>query len=159
MNDHDDSDLRFRLRGLPREMTPPDRVWAAVAEQARRPRPSAMPAPVRGRRRWPLAAGMAVAASIALAVALVPRGDPRAPAPPALVQQAEAIRGEYRLALASLPERELPPELQPAIDELDEGAAAILDAIREAPSANHLLGHLQRTYARRLELTSQATFG
>ncbi|MBS7457341.1 hypothetical protein [Coralloluteibacterium stylophorae] len=164
-NDHDDTDLRFRLRALPREMTPPAHVWDAVAAHARDvPRPAQ---PVRVRRaRWP--ALFAVAASIALAVALLPRTGPTpasapepvaTPAPPALVQQAELIRGEYRQALAAVPATEVSPALQPALDELDRSAQEILAAIRAEPSATFLLGHLQRTYARRLELTLRAAVG
>ncbi|MFC4727275.1 hypothetical protein [Coralloluteibacterium thermophilus] len=155
-----DSDLRLRLRGLPREMAPPERAWEAIASrlgEVPRDSPATDAVPVRRARRLPMA--LAAAASVVLAVAFVALRPAPPAEPPLLVQQAELIDGEYREALAALPAAEVPAELQPALAELDASAAAILAAIRSEPSADFLLGHLQRTYARRLELTFQAALG
>lgn len=72
-----------------------------------------------------------------------------------LLQQADAMAGEYRQALAALPAGQMPAELVPALGELDRSAGAIHAAIGQSPEAGFLLRQLQRTYALRLELTRQ----
>lgn len=158
MNDHDDDELLQRLRGLPGERLPPARVWASIAEGiAAQPRRPSAPAPVRQRsRRWPLLAGLATAASLLLVlVARPPSLPPEAMMQASLLQQADAMAGEYRQALAALPAGQMPAELVPALGELDRSAGAIHAAIGQSPEAGFLLRQLQRTYALRLELTRQ----
>jgi hypothetical protein len=58
--------------------------------------------------------------------------------------------------LAQLEQAPLRPEIQPALEDLDHSAAQILGAIERHPDAVFLLDQLQRTYARRLELTQRA---
>lgn len=175
-DDHDDihghdDDLARRLRALPRQMVPPARAWARVAEQIGRegrapPLHAGRRAP-RAHRRWRAVAGFAAAASVAallLAVGVlrVPAPGPENPATVATTvteQQAERLTGEYRAALAAVPVRQVPEELQPALAELDRSAASILAAIHEAPGSGFLLDQLQRTYAQRLQLTRQAALG
>ncbi|MEZ0469757.1 hypothetical protein [Luteimonas salinilitoris] len=175
MNDHDDNhdhdELTRRLRALPRQMVPPARAWARVAEQigreGRGPALHAGRGP-RTRRPWRAVAGFAAAASVALLLALgVLRVPGPAPTGPAIAtvtvtvteRQAERLTGEYRAALAEVPVERVPEELQPALAELDRSAAAILAAIHEAPGSGFLLDQLQRTYAQRLHLTRQAALG
>ncbi|WP_407351254.1 hypothetical protein [Luteimonas sp. R10] len=167
MNDHDDNDdnddLSRRLRALPRQMVPPARAWARVAEQIGREgrAPTLHAARARARRRWPAVAGFAAAASVALLLALgllrVPEPGPAGrEAATATEQQAERLTGEYRAALAEVPVERVPEELRPALAELDRSAADILTAIDEAPGSGFLLRQLQRTYAQRLQLTRRA---
>ncbi|HBK46716.1 MAG TPA: hypothetical protein DDZ67_09850, partial [Xanthomonadaceae bacterium] len=78
--------------------------------------------------------------------------------PPALVLQADALSGEYRQAITALQVTEVPDDLEPALRELDSSARAIHAAIRQSPDAGFLLSQLQRTYAKRLELTRLAAF-
>lgn len=168
-HDHDnhDDELTRRLRALPRQMVPPARAWARVAEQigreGRGPALHAGRGP-RARRHWRAVAGFAAAASVALLLALgVLRVPTPAPTGPAIAtvteQQAERLTGEYRAALAEVPVERVPEELQPALAELDRSAADILTAIQEAPGSGFLLDQLQRTYAQRLQLTRQAALG
>ncbi|WP_149193172.1 hypothetical protein [Luteimonas suaedae] len=171
MNDHDDNhdhdELTRRLRALPRQMVPPARAWARVAEQigreGRGPALHSARGP-RARRRWPTVAGLAAAASVALLLALgmlrIPGLERSGPAIATVTeQQAERLTGEYRAALAEVPMERVPEELQPALAELDRSAADILAAIDEAPGSGFLLDQLQRTYAQRLQLTRQAALG
>lgn len=167
MNHHqphpDDDALAARLRQLPGHRVPPADGWAKIAARIadEAPRRSAAPAtrtaPPRP-LRWRTPTAWAAAASVALlAWVLAPGPAPvqttPAAAPPLLVQQADAMSGEYRQAIAALPAAEVPAELRPALQELDASAAAIRTALGQQPDAGFLLGQLQRTYAKRLELT------
>lgn len=170
--EHDD-DLALRLGALPREMVPPARVWAAVAEQAGREARGAPPGPrrhARARRYWPAVAGLATAASLALVLSsgILPTLQPAPSAPAGMaddgrphngVAQAERMADHYRQALAQVPVEDLPDDLQPALAELDRSAASIMEAIRESPSSGFLFDQLQRTYAQRLQLTQRAALG
>lgn len=171
--EHDPSDetLAARLRQLPSQRTPPEAVWNAIAADIVAPahaaRPITQAAPVvalssRQRPRWPAPLGWAMAASVVLmAVLLLPRqaltpGPVAAPSAPVLVRQADAMAGEYRQAIASLPATEVPADLRPVLHELDASAAAIRVALVQQPDAEFLLNQLRRTYAKRLELTRMA---
>jgi len=166
-----DEALAARLRQLPSQRTPPEAVWTAIATNIAAPADAASPTPTgapvvalssRRRPRWRAPLGWALAASVALlAVLLMPRQvlspDPVAvPATPILVRQADAMAGEYRQAIASLPATEVPADLRPALHELDASAAAIRVALGQQPDAEFLLNQLRRTYAKRLELTRMA---
>lgn len=164
----DDNDLLARLRALPPQRTPPESVWQGIS--AALDEASALPVPPvldrRGRtlastrRRWRLPLSLAAAASLAaVAVLLLPARAPvpAGPAPAApLLAQAEAMSGEYRQAMAALPQAAVPADLQPALRDLDASAAQIRSALRERPDAGYLLGQLRRTYDKRLELTRMA---
>ncbi|MCD9031566.1 hypothetical protein LDO32_09015 [Luteimonas sp. Y-2-2-4F] len=156
MNEHDDA-LSARLRALPREMVPPAQAWEAVSrglDAAATPAPR----PWRGRRRLLAGAGMALAATLA-GVAVLPRLLSPLPAPepePSQLRvQADAMAQQYRVALQSLPAAAPAPEVAPALAELDRSAAEIHAALDESPGSAFLIGQLQRTYAKRLELTRQ----
>jgi len=174
MNPSDrDDDLLAGLRALPTRRTPPESVWQGIRAELdavpvgavpQRPVADVVRLPVR-RRRWRLPLSLAAAASLAaVATLLLP---PRATAPgtlpesaamPAspLLAQADAMSGEYRQAMASLPQAPVPSDLQPALRDLDDSAAQIRTALRERPDAGYLLGQLRRTYDKRLELTRMA---
>ncbi|WP_058835114.1 hypothetical protein [Luteimonas abyssi] len=168
-----DDDLQRRLRDLPRAMTPPDRVWEAVAQGiAVEPRaagahtgmhtgaPSlseAATARQRRRRRWG-GVGMAMAAVLAVVAVLPMLHTPGAdPVLTPAEAQAEAIAAEYGNAIAALPDARASDELRPALDELDRSVEAIHAAIAESPDAGFLVGQLRRAYDQRLELTRLAS--
>src|SRR5436190_13823771 len=75
MSEHDpnptDAELRFRLRQLPRELEPARDLWPGIA--ARLPEPRRRPLPA-----WGI--GLALAASVALAVLGLRLATPAAPA-------------------------------------------------------------------------------
>ncbi|MEA9587759.1 hypothetical protein VC279_12385 [Xanthomonas sp. WHRI 10064A] len=157
----EDAALVARLQALPQQRLPPAQLWERIAPAlvphatvvARRPR----------RRRWALPVlGVALAAVVAL-VAVVPgirqhTSPPRA-AQPALVAQAQAMAGQYQQAIAQVPLQQVPADLRPALDELDQSARAIHAAIAQSPQSAFLLSQLQRTYAKRLQLTRLASQG
>jgi len=164
----EDERLLADLRALPARRTPPEAVWQGISAaldqaQASVVTPLSPRAATRPRRRWRLPLSLAAAASLAaLAVLLLPPrasapAGPTGPAPVApLLAQAEAMSGEYRQAMAALPQGEVPADLQPALRDLDASAAQIRSALRERPDAGYLLGQLRRTYDKRLELTRMA---
>jgi len=169
MTHHDDLEnpwdtaLQRRLRDLPREMPVPadgwTRVRAALPVRAAPEERGATVIPLRRQRpaRWSLAAGAALAASLALYWVLPwPLQPPAAPAPTVVQQQAAVMTDQYQQALAALPPVNA-PEWRPALVELDHGADQIRDALQQSPRSRPLLEQLQRTYALRLELTRQAT--
>ncbi|MEA9578386.1 hypothetical protein VC218_05480 [Xanthomonas nasturtii] len=158
----EDAALVARLQALPQQRLPPAQLWERIAPSlvphatavARRP----------GRRRWALPVlGVALAAVVAL-VAVVPGIRQHTPPPPraaqpALVAQAQALAGQYQQAIAQVPLQQVPADLRPALDELDQSAQAIHAAIAQSPQSAFLLSQLQRTYAKRLQLTRLASQG
>lgn len=162
---HDDEDLLAGLRGLPSRREPPAAVWQRIEaslDAGAAPVTAAAALPMIGahRRRWRLPVSLAAAASLAaLAVMLLPAQLHQPPSPTAsqpqapLLQQADAMSGEYRQAIAALPAAPVPAELRPALQELDASATQIRDALHQQPDAGYLLGQLRRTYDKRLELT------
>jgi len=171
---HDDEDLLAGLRALPERREPPAAVWQRIEASldAAQPASAAAPTviPLAGRRRarrWRLPVSLAAAASLAaLAAMLLPQQvqqpNPQQAMQPTLSplqQQAEAMSGEYRQAIAALPAAPVPAELRPALHELDASAVQIRDALHQRPDAGYLLGQLRRTYDKRLELTRMAALG
>ncbi len=159
----EDAALPARLQALPQQRQPPAQVWERIAPAlvphatvvARRPRGRSWAMPV---------LGVALAAAVALvAVAVVPglrqHTSPLRPAQPALVAQAQAMAGQYQQAIAQVPVQQVPADLRPALDELDQSAQAIHAAIVQSPRSAFLLSQLQRTYAKRLQLTRLACQG
>lgn len=168
MNNHDDHALRLRLRGLRRDIEPQNDLWPAIAQRiesdrqsplagvpAPGPQQQTIPTPRRARLRRLLP--LSVAASLLLAIGFTWRMQigPDDPSP-LIHEHAVAMSQDYRAALAQLEQAPLRPEIQPALEDLDHSAAQILSAIESHPEAVFLLGQLQRTYARRLELTQRA---
>jgi hypothetical protein len=153
-----ETDLRWQLRQLPREIEPGRDLWPAIEAGIRHE-------PARNaRRRWPVA--FAAAASLLLAGGLYWRagaGDP-APAPQPLEarivsHEARAITDEYQAALHQLDGAPVAPQVEPSLAALDRSVAQIQSAIVADPNSLFLLDQLRRTYARRLELTQRAVTG
>jgi hypothetical protein len=148
-----ETDLRWQLRQLPREIDPPRDLWPGIAARLPAPRPRRRPG------AW--LAGLALAASLSLGVGLAwqLRAPTPAPANPQgeLVQrEAEAMTREYQAALDQFVGAPMPEPLAPALATLDQSAQDIRAALDADPDASYLLGKLRRTYARRLELTQRA---
>ncbi|PPU05895.1 hypothetical protein [Xanthomonas arboricola] len=161
----DDAALSARLRALPQQRQPPAQVWERIAP-ALTPHATVVALQPRRRRAWVWPAfGVALAAALAV-VAIVPGLDrsTQAPAPasarPAgLVVQAQAMAGQYQQAIDAVPVQQVPADLRPALAELDQSAQAIHAAIAQSPRSAFLLSQLQRTYAKRLQLTRLASQG
>jgi hypothetical protein len=157
-----DTDLRWQLPQLPREMEPSRDLWPGIAARLQ---------PPVARRHAGLAWGLALAASVLVAIVgwrLTTAPAANAPAPlaaqsdPAVhVVQAEerAITLEYRATLAGYEQLQMPAEIQPGLDVLDASARDIRSALAAHPDSPRLLQQLQRTYSRRLELTHRAVAG
>jgi hypothetical protein len=153
MSEHD---LRWRLRQLPRELDPPRDLWPGI--EGRLHPQAAAP------RRRPWLAGLALAASLSLAVGLAWHQGRPSPAPldprVELVQrEAQAMTLAYQQALNQLPAEPAPDAFAPALATLDRSADEIQLALASDPGAVYLLEQLRRTYARRLSLTQRAMAG
>jgi hypothetical protein len=160
-----ETDLRWQLRQLPREMDPARDLWPGIAARLQ---PAAAP---RRASRLAWTGGLALAASLIVAIVgwrLV--SAPAAHTPDAVagtadptrrVVQAEAhaLTLEYRASLAEYQAQPVPAEIQPGLDALDASARDIRSALAVEPDSVLLLQQLQRTYARRLELTHRAVAG
>ena len=166
----DETDLRRRLHGLPRDIEPSRDLWPGIA--ARLP-PRAARAPRRSRRPW--FAGMAIAACLCVAVGVAYTLRPavsvdHGPAPVTaaapddarhdlLVREADAMTLEYEAALRQFEGAAMPAALRPALATLDRSALEIRGALADDPDAVFLLEQLRRTYARRVTLTQRAVTG
>lgn len=153
MNEHD---LRWRLRQLPSEMDPPRDLWPGI--ESRLQPPAAIP------RRKPWLAGLALAASLCLAVGLAwqqrtPAAAPGDPGTELVQREAQAMTLAYQEALNQLPAEPAPDDIAPALATLDRSADEIQLALASDPGAVYLLEQLRRTYARRLSLTQRALAG
>jgi len=149
-----ETDLRWQLRQLPRELELPTDLWPAIEAGIRRE-------PARRTRRWP--AALAAAATFLLAAGLYWRVDQAAapveatPIEARIVNsEARAITDEYQAALRQFEGAPLPPQVEPSIAALDRSVAQIQSAIVADPDSVFLLDQLRRTYSRRLELTRRA---
>jgi len=159
-----DTDLRWQLRQLPREMDPARDLWPGIAARLQ-------PNATRRRARLAWTGGLALAASLLAAIVgwrLLSAPAANAPAPVAAqsdpaehVVQAEerAITLEYRATLAGYERLPMPAEIQPGLEVLDASARDIRSALAAHPDSPRLLQQLQRTYSRRLELTHRAVAG
>jgi hypothetical protein len=149
-----ETDLRWQLRQLPREIEPGHDLWPGIAAGIARP-------PVRRARRWP--AALAAAASLLLAAGLFLRANAPAPGPEPQPMQAKlvstearAISDEYQAALRQFEGAPLAPQVGPSLSALDRSVAQIQSALVADPDSVFLLEQLRRTYSRRLELTRRA---
>jgi hypothetical protein len=154
-----ETDLRWQLRQLPRELEPERDLWPAIEAGIRRE--PLMPA---RRRRWP--AALAAAATLLLAGGLYWRSGDSTSAPTTeqiearvVSAEARAITDEYQAALRQLDGAPLPAQAEPGIAALDRSVAQIQSAIVADPHSVFLLEQLRRTYNRRLELTQRALAG
>jgi hypothetical protein len=166
MNPHDELDLLRRLRQLPREREPQRDLWTGIAARI-----DAQPVLAsRTPRRW-MAAGFALAATLAV-VAVMATRQPSAPVAPAVVSQpaknpgaqlvrlqADALALEYTVALEAFEGAPLPREFRAAAVELDDSARRIRSALRQEPDAVYLLERLRHTYDQRLKLSQRALVG
>jgi hypothetical protein len=148
--------LRWQLRGMRRDVAPERDLWPAIAQRiAATPQAPVQPTTAAWRRFAPLATAAALALAIGLAWQLRPS---TAPGPDLearlLTAEADAMTREYQAALLELNQgvgTQTPQELRV----LDRSAAQIRTALHRDPDARFLLERLQRTYARRLELTQR----
>jgi len=152
-----ETDLRWALRQLPREMDLPKDLWPAIEAGIRRE-------PEVRARRWPVA--FAAAATLLLAGGLYWRaGAGEATPPPQPIEarivshEARAITDEYQAALRQFDGAPVSPTVEPSLAQLDRSVAQIQSAIVADPNSIFLLDQLRRTYARRLELTQRAVTG
>lgn len=146
-----ETELRWGLRQLPRERDLPADLWPGIAARLAPPR----------RRAWPWLTGLALAASLVLALglALPPAGPQAAPRTASLEREADALAREYQVALDQFTGAVLPAPLESDLATLDQSAVEIRRALEQDPDAVYLLEQLRRTYARRLSLTQRAVLG
>lgn len=149
-----ETDLRWRLRQLPREVEPTADLWPGILAGIER-RPS------RPRRHW--LAGFAMAASVLLAAGLVWKAAPSvAPAPTPDItarivnSESRAITSEYKAALSQFEGAPIAAPMSESLGELDRSVAQIQKAIAADPDSLFLLQQLRKTYSRRLALTQRA---
>jgi hypothetical protein len=156
-----DSNLRFRLRQLPREIEPAHDLWPGIAAR--------LHATPKRHSRHAWAGGFALAASLLAAVFVWRAGPDTTPAAPdvrgadpvaAMVRtEANAMTLGYQAALAEYGDHAVPSAVEPAIADLDRSARDIRAALAASPESVRLLQMLQRTYTRRLELTHRLATG
>lgn len=152
-----ETDLRWQLRQLPREVDPSRDLWPGIEAGITHRR-------ARAPRRWPIA--IAAAASMLLAAGLYWRAD-AGPAPVGaghlqariVSSEARAITDEYQAALRQLEGAPVSPQVEPSIAALDRSVAQIQSAIVADPDSVFLLEQLRRTYNTRLQLTQRALAG
>jgi hypothetical protein len=152
-----ETDLRWQLRQLPRELEPGRDLWPGIASGIARP-------PVRRKRTWPMA--LAAAASVLLAAGLFLRAQAPVPAPgpdpletKLVGAEARAISHEYQAALRQFEGAPVAPQVAPSLSALDRSVAQIQSALVADPDSVFLLDQLRRTYSLRLELTRRAVVG
>jgi hypothetical protein len=152
-----ETDLRWQLRQLPREIEPGRDLWPAIEAGIQYQ-------PARRARRWPMA--LAAAATLLLAGGLYWRASGGEPAPSTaqieahiVNHEARAITDEYTAALRQFDGAPIAPQVEPSIAALDRSVAQIQSAIVADPNSVFLLEQLRRTYSRRLELTQRAVAG
>ncbi len=169
-----DEALAFRLRGLRRDVPPANDLWPGIAARIAKSTPDAprdsgrIAASARSRRAAPRFAPWALAASLVLAVGVAwqqrPATAPDAsndPAAQLLPRAADAMTREYDAALSELQasaRHDGTPAApsDPALRELDRGAAQIRTALARDPQSRFLLDRLRTTYEKRLQLTQRA---
>lgn len=153
-----ETDLRWQLRQLPREIEPSHDLWPGIAAAIER-------RPVARSHRWILSS-MAMAASVMLVAGLgwkqhaapVPLASPDASAR-VVATESRAITDEYQAALRQYQGAPVPEAIAPTLGELDRSVAQIQQAIARNPDSVFLLDQLRRTYSTRLALTQRAVAG
>lgn len=151
-----ETDLRWQLRQLPRELPPTRDLWPGIEAGIQRP--------TRAPRRW--LAGLALAASLLLAAGLFWNGPGRGrPAPAEDVtarivhNETRAITDEYQAALRQFEGAPVDARMDPSLRELDRSVTQIKRAIAADPDSVFLLQQLRKTYSLRLALTQRAVTG
>lgn len=152
MSDRTDHELRLQLRAQRRDIPPAADLWPAIAARLRQDASPLQPVHSRAKRILPFA----MAASLLLAAGLAWNTGIESQPPPLIEREALAMANDYEAALAQYLQLPLQPQLQPALQDLDNSATRIMSAIERYPDAHFLLHQLRRTYDRRLELTQRA---
>jgi hypothetical protein len=157
-----ETDLRWQLRQLPREIEPSRDLWPGIsAAIERRPAPRA--------HRW-MFPSLAMAASVLVVAGLawkhlgssVPAVPVEAAADTSalvVATESRAITDEYQAALRQYKGAPVPAALEPTLGELDRSVVQIQRAIARDPDSVFLLEQLRRTYSTRLALTQRAVTG
>ena len=150
-----ETDLRWQLRQLTREMEPSRDLWPAIAAAIEQQPVRRVP------RRW--LPTFAIAASLLLVGGLVWKMQVPVGASPDLdpsarivASESRAITDEYQAALQQYEGATIAPQLRPSLGELDRSVVQIKRAIAADPQSVFLLQQLRKTYSRRLALTQRA---
>ena len=137
-----ETDLRWRLRQLPRDIAPERDLWPGIAERLQVPET---------RRSPPWRSLLALAASVLLALVWwrqMPPPDPTGPADELterIVQaEAHAMTREYQAALAQYERMPVPATIVPSLATLDRSVADIRSALARDTDSVLLLEQLQR---------------
>lgn len=153
-----ETDLRWQLRQLPREIEPSRDLWPGIAAAIER-------RPATRANRW-IWSSMAMAASLLLVAGLAwkQRATPLPmPSPDAsalvVATESRALTDEYQAALRQYKGAPVPEAIAPTLGELDRSVAQIQRAIARDPDSVFLLEQLRRTYSTRLALTQRAVAG
>ena len=153
-----ETDLRWRLRQLPRDIEPAADLWPGIAAAIGR-------RPAQRTHRW-LLSSLAMAASVLLVAGLAwQRAAAPLPSPPVdaaavvVATESRAITDEYQAALRQYRGAPVPEAIEPTLGELDRSVAQIQRAIARDPDSVFLLEQLRRTYSTRLALTQRAVAG
>lgn len=152
--------FRWSLRQLPREREPARDLWPAIAAAIGTPSIRAAAALRPSGQRW-LRWTSGVAAALVLAGVGLSVARPellhshRNREHRLVLKEADAIRKHYKAELAQFRGVQVPADFAPALRELDASADGIRQALDSRPDAVFLLGQLQHTYARRLQLTQR----
>lgn len=153
-----ETDLRWRLRQLPRDVEPSRDLWAGIAARIEAPAPRRTP------RAWWMTLAMAASVVVALGIGwrLSPAGSP-APASAQtgrlVAREAKVMTIEYESALRQFHGAPVPDSLAGSLQTLDTSAEQIRQAIATDPQSVYLLQQLRKTYSRRLALTQRAVIG
>lgn len=149
-----ETDLRWRLRQLPREIEASRDLWPGILAGIER-------RPLRTKRPW--LPGLALAASVLLAAGLFWKTSssdaPTMTADPTATivsSQSRAITDEYQAALRQFDGAPIAEQLSPSLSALDRSVAQIQSAIVADPDSVFLLQQLRKTYSLRLALTQRA---
>ena len=152
-----ETDLRWQLRQLPREMEPTRDLWPGIeAAIGRRQAPR--------RSSWRHLTSLAMAASLVLAAGLFwkTRSGPDAgltpgnPSAVVVATESHAITEEYQAALRQYDGAPIAAPMRGSLGELDRSVVQIQQAIERDPKSVFLLQQLRKTYSRRLALTQRA---
>jgi hypothetical protein len=152
-----ETDLRWHLRQLPRDIEPERDLWPGIAARLQGDR--------RHRPRVRRLVGVAMAASLLLVAGLFWRAQPqsesiREDATASLVQQeARALSEEYQAALRQFDGVPVSAELAPGLETLDRSLMQVHGALAAKPDSVFLLQRLRAVYSRRLALTQRAVLG
>lgn len=156
-----ETDLRWRLRQLPRDVEPSRDLWAGIAARID------APAPRRAPRVWWLPLAMAASVLVASGIGWRLSAPVSTSAPTAaadltghlVAREARVMTIEYESALRQFRGAPLSDSVAGSLHTLDASAEQIRQAIATDPQSVYLLQQLRKTYSRRLALTQRAVIG